>query len=77
MIVRIIGLILTGVILFAVLIHIAGWKNNLKLRKRTDKNHMQNSRIPARKIIILYILSLTCFIVLGFLAIKFWIRGEV
>lgn len=71
---RIFTVVFVGILLYGALIFVVGWRDGAGIRKRR-KHSWTEQRIRKDKIGLIYLLALTVFIIMGFLYIKFYIRG--
>jgi hypothetical protein len=72
---RMIVLILLGFALFWCLLFVIGLREGIHLKRRKKVQSMERDGVKA-KIILIYLLSLCISIILCFLILNYWIRGD-
>lgn len=73
-ILRIIALVFTGVILYAVLLYVSGQSAGLRLKRRRRAGAYIGDHAEV-KLFIMFLLAITGIAILGFFIIRLYIRG--
>lgn len=72
---RMMLIIILGIVLFSTLLFVTGRYASIRLKRRNRK--LESLPIPKDKVITLYFLILISTVIVGFLLLKYYVRGEL